>query len=32
MCTVCKDAIRDSLPHAILVVGRFHVAQLATPP
>jgi transposase len=29
MCTVFKAAVRDSLPHAVLVVGRFHVAQLA---
>ncbi|MEY9926316.1 transposase [Catenulispora sp. GP43] len=29
MCSVFKAAIRDSLPHAILVVDRFHVAQLA---
>lgn len=29
MCTVFKAAVRDNLPHAILVVDRFHVAQLA---
>ncbi|WP_051450234.1 ISL3 family transposase [Actinospica robiniae] len=29
MCTVFKAAIRTSLPHAALVVDRFHVAQLA---
>ncbi|HEY1715269.1 MAG TPA: ISL3 family transposase [Solirubrobacteraceae bacterium] len=29
MCTVFKSAIRTSLPHARLVVDRFHVAQLA---
>jgi transposase len=29
MCTVFKAAIRTSLPHATLVVDRFHVAQLA---
>jgi transposase len=29
MCTVFKAAVRDSLPHATLVVDRFHVAQLA---
>lgn len=29
MCTVFKAAVRDSLPHAALVVDRFHVAQLA---
>lgn len=29
MCTVFKSAIRTSLPHATLVVDRFHVAQLA---
>ena len=29
MCTVFKSAIRTSLPDAVLVVDRFHVAQLA---
>ena len=29
MCTVFKAAVRASLPHARLVVDRFHVAQLA---
>jgi transposase len=29
MCTVFKSAVRTSLPHATLVVDRFHVAQLA---
>ena len=29
MCTVFKAAVRESLPHAVLVVDRFHVAQLA---
>jgi transposase len=29
MCTVFKAAVADSLPHATLVVDRFHVAQLA---
>ena len=29
MCTIFKAAVRDSLPHATLVVDRFHVAQLA---
>ena len=29
MCTVFKAAVRESLPHARLVVDRFHVAQLA---
>jgi hypothetical protein len=29
MCTVLKAAVHDSLPTAILVVDRFHVAQLA---
>ncbi len=29
MCTVFKAAVRDSLPHATLVVDLFHVAQLA---
>jgi transposase len=29
MCTVFKAAVRASLPHAALVVDRFHVAQLA---
>lgn len=29
MCTVFKAAVRDALPHAVLVVDRFHVAQLA---
>ncbi|QUW84444.1 transposase [Streptomyces mirabilis] len=29
MCTAFKAAVRDSLPHATLLVGRFHVAQLA---
>lgn len=29
MCTVFKSAVRASLPHAVLVVDRFHVAQLA---
>ena len=29
MCTVFKAAARASLPHATMVVGRFHVAQLA---
>lgn len=29
LCTVFKAAVRDSLPHATLVVDRFHVAQLA---
>ena len=29
MCTVFKSAVRDSLPHAVLVVDRFHLAQLA---
>jgi transposase len=29
MCTVFKAAVRTSLPHATLVVDRFHVAQLA---
>lgn len=29
MCTVFKAAVRTSLPHAVLVVDRFHVAQLA---
>jgi transposase len=29
MCTVFKSAIRTSLPHARLVVDRFHVAQPA---
>ena len=29
MCTVFKAAVRDSLPHAVLVVDRFHVVQLA---
>jgi len=31
MCTVFKAAVRESLPHAVLVVDRFHLAQLATP-
>ncbi|MEY9968117.1 transposase [Streptacidiphilus sp. MAP12-16] len=29
MCTIFKSAVRASLPHAILVVDRFHIAQLA---
>jgi transposase len=29
MCTVFKAAVRESLPHAVLVVDRFHLAQLA---
>ncbi|WP_194894489.1 ISL3 family transposase [Catenulispora pinistramenti] len=29
MCTIFKSAVRASLPHATLVVDRFHVAQLA---
>ena len=29
MCTVFKAAVNASLPHATLVVDRFHVAQLA---
>lgn len=29
MCTIFKAAVRTSLPHAALVVDRFHVAQLA---
>ena len=29
MCTVLRAAVRESLPHAVLVVDRFHVAQLA---
>ena len=29
MCTVFKAAVRASLPHATLVVDRFHLAQLA---
>jgi transposase len=29
MCTVFKAAVRNSLPHATLVVDRFHVVQLA---
>lgn len=29
MCTVFKAAVCDSLPHAVLAVDRFHVAQLA---
>ncbi len=29
MCTIFKSAIRTSLPRAVLVVDRFHVAQLA---
>jgi transposase len=29
MCTVFKAAIRRSLPHAAIVVDRFHLAQLA---
>ena len=29
MCTVFKATVRTSLPHARLVVDRFHVAQLA---
>jgi transposase len=29
MCTVFKAAVRESLPHATLVVDRFHLAQLA---
>jgi transposase len=29
MCTIFKSAVRTSLPHAILVVDRFHIAQLA---
>jgi transposase len=29
MCTVFKAAVRASLPHATLVVDRFHVTQLA---
>jgi hypothetical protein len=29
MCTVFKAAVRTSLPHATLVVDRFHLAQLA---
>ena len=29
MCTVFKAAVRDALPHAVLIVDRFHVAQPA---
>ncbi|MFF5075374.1 ISL3 family transposase [Micromonospora olivasterospora] len=29
MCTVFKAAVREALPHAILVVDHFHVVQLA---
>ncbi|MGI5182522.1 ISL3 family transposase [Dactylosporangium sp. CA-152071] len=29
MCTVFKAAIRQSLPHALLVVDHFHIVQLA---
>lgn len=29
MCAIFKSAVRTSLPHAILVVDRFHIAQLA---
>jgi transposase len=29
MCTVFKSAIRQALPHALLVVDHFHVVQLA---
>lgn len=29
MCTVFKAAIREALPHALLVVDHFHVVQLA---
>ncbi|MCW2915719.1 MAG: family transposase [Actinomycetia bacterium] len=29
MCTIFKSAVQASLPHATLVVDRFHVAQLA---
>jgi hypothetical protein len=29
MCTVFMAAVRESLPHAVLVAGRFHLAQLA---
>jgi transposase len=29
MCTVFKAAVRESLPHAVLAVDRFHLAQLA---
>lgn len=31
MCTVFKAAVRDSLPDAILVVDRFHVATRVAP-
>ncbi|MCG5434582.1 hypothetical protein PSH25_002930 [Micromonospora sp. PSH25] len=31
MCTVFKAAIRQVLPHALLVVAHFHVVQLAAP-
>jgi hypothetical protein len=30
MCTVFKAAVRERLPHAVLVAGRFHLAQLAS--
>ncbi|MFC7280251.1 ISL3 family transposase [Paractinoplanes rhizophilus] len=29
MCTVFKAAVREALPHALLVVDHFHVVQLA---
>lgn len=29
MCTVFKAAVREALPHAVLVVDHFHVVQLA---
>jgi transposase len=29
MCTIFKAAIREALPHALLVVDHFHVVQLA---
>ncbi|GIJ29004.1 hypothetical protein Vqi01_41660 [Micromonospora qiuiae] len=29
MCTVFKAAVREALPHALLVVNHFHVVQLA---
>jgi hypothetical protein len=30
MCTVFKAAVREALPHAMLVVDHFHVVQLAS--
>nr|WP_242624810.1 transposase [Krasilnikovia cinnamomea] len=29
MCTIFKSAVREALPHAVLVVDHFHVVQLA---